>query len=319
MRVRKNIRGWRETGEIQSVALIGLGGVGAFPAVRLRDILREKFTVVADGARQARLRQGVVINGIRERFSLCTPEEGVPADLVIFATKNMQLPQAMEDASAFVGEGTILLSLLNGIDSEEQLCKAFPRAHTLRAFIKVPATHQNGIITLPLDHGKIFFGEDVNLEPYSPETAAVARLFQRASIPFDVPRDMVREQWLKFIANVSENQVAAVMGLCYGDFQRSEHARVLCRLACAEVTAIGKAVGVDLREEDASARESYLMTLRPEGRPSTLQDLEAGRPTEVDSFSGKVIRLAAQHHIQVPVCTFLYHAIRALEEKRATV
>lgn len=300
--------------EIRSAALVGLGAVGAFVATRLRDTLGAEFAVVAGGARRARLENGVLINGTREHFTLRSPGEGAPADLVIFATKNMQLPQAMEDAAACIGEGTVLLSLLNGIDSEEKLTARFPQAHTLRCLIKVPATNQNGAITLPLDTGRILFGEDRN-ETLSPQTAAVDALFTQAGIPHQIPADMVRAQWLKYMANVSENQTAAVLGLCYGDFQRSEHARQLCRQVSREVIAVARACGVDLSEADDADRERYLLTLRPEGKPSTLQDLEAGRPTEVETFSGRMIALGEAHGVDTPLCRWLYHAIRALEEK----
>jgi len=306
-----------ETGrEIRTAALVGLGGVGAFVAARLRDRLGPGFVVVAGGERRARLERGVVVNGVRERFQLRAPEEGTPADLVIFATKNMQLGQAMADAGRFVGEGTILLSLLNGIDSEDALAAAFPNAHVLRAFIKVPAVHMGEQIDLPLDKGTVFFGEDRNdPDALSPQAAAVEDLLRRAGVPFQVPADMVREQWLKYLCNVSENQVTAVLGLTYGDLQRSPHALELCRKVCREVLAVGQAEGVDLREEDVSVREGYLMALAPEGKTSTLQDVEAGRPTEVETFSGRVMALGRNHQIPTPVCEVLYDALKALEEK----
>lgn len=300
---------------IRTVAQIGLGAVGAFPAGRLRDTLGEGYTVIAGGKRRERLSKGVVINGQREFFPLTAPEDGKPVDLVLFTVKNPQLPQAMGDAQNFIGEGTVLLSLLNGIDSEERLKARFPQAHVLRAYIKVPATNENGVITLPLDKGKIFFGEDRN-DTLSSQTAAVEDLFRRAGIPCEVPTDMVRSQWYKYMSNVSENQLAAVLGLCYRDFQHSVHVRQLRRMVCAEVVEVAQACGVDLRAEDIMEQETYLDSLRPEGKPSTLQDLEAGRLTEVATFSGRMMELARQHEIEVPLCTMLYHAIRFLEERQ---
>jgi len=299
---------------LHTAALVGLGGVGAFVASPLRDTLGEGFCVVAGGERRERLRGGVVINGVRENFPLRAPEEGAPVDLLIFATKNMQLPQAMEDASAFAGARTILLSLLNGIDSEEKLRERFPQAHTLRALIRVPAVHTRSGITIHQDRGVILFGEDRN-ETLSPQAAAVEDLFRRAGVACRVPEDMVRAQWLKFMTNVSENLTAALLGFSYGDFQRCEDARALCTRISREVIAVAQAQGVELREEDNQARERVLMTLPPDGRASTLQDLEAGRKTEIDTFAGRMTQLGRQWGVATPLCEFLYHAIRALEAK----
>lgn len=313
MNVMFEEKGW-DGMELKRVALVGLGGIGAFVAPRLHKTLGEGFYVVAEGERRERLSRGVTINGAVYRFPIRTPEELERADLVIFATKNMHLGQAMEDAAGAVGEGTVVLSLLNGIDSEERLAEAYPHAHVLKALIRVPATNQGGVITVPMERGRITFGEDRNTV-LTPQVAAVQELLTAAGILWDTPEDMVRAQWLKYMANVSENQIAAVLGLTYGDFQASESARFLCRQVCLEVLAVGVAHGVDLREADVEEREPYLMSLRPEGKPSTLQDMEAGRPTEVETFSGRIMALAGEKGVAVPYCTFLYHGIKTLEGK----
>lgn len=301
--------------EIQEAALVGLGAIGAVVAPALLNVLgEERFYVVAAGARKARLEAGTRINGACCRFPVREPSAATRADLVVFAVKNTQLEGAMEDAAGAVGEGTVILPLLNGIVSEELLRARFPQAHVLTAVVRVPSTNLNGEIAWPVGRERISLGEERN-DTLTPEVRAVLDLLGRGGLRCDVPADMVRDQWVKFMANVSENQVAAVMGATYGDIQKSQHLQELCRMVAREVIAVARRAGVDLTEADQEAREDYLMTLRPEGKPSTLQDVEAGRRTEVDFFGGTVVALGERYGVETPYNKFLYHAIHALEER----
>lgn len=87
--------------EIKTVALVGLGAIGAYFADRLQPMLGDDLRVIAGGARAERIRrEGLVINGKQEYYHVVEPGEGEPADLVIFATKMSGLQQAIEDVRA---------------------------------------------------------------------------------------------------------------------------------------------------------------------------------------------------------------------------
>ena len=109
--------------KIERVTLIGLGAMGVFFAPRLLEKLGANFKVMASGARKERLEQkGVTVNEINYRFPIITPEtECDPADLVIIAVKSYDLPQAISDIKNQVGPDTIILSVLNGVESEKQV------------------------------------------------------------------------------------------------------------------------------------------------------------------------------------------------------
>ena len=90
--------------EIKTVALVGLGAIGAYFADRLQPVLGDDLRVIAGGARAERIhREGLVINGKQEYYHVVEPGEGEPADLVIFATKMSGLQQAIEDVRAQIG------------------------------------------------------------------------------------------------------------------------------------------------------------------------------------------------------------------------
>ncbi|MFW5788642.1 MAG: ketopantoate reductase family protein [Spirochaetota bacterium] len=125
---------------------------------------------------------------------------------------------------------------------------------------------------------------------------------------------MVRTLWWKFMINVGINQASAILRASYGVFQRSEHARALMRAAMDEVIRLSRATGTGLTDADLAAWFETLATLDPGGKTSMLQDVEAGRPTEVDLFADTVVRLAGEHGLDAPVNRTFGQIIRAWEE-----
>ena len=105
--------------KIERVSLIGLGAMGTKYAEKLSPVLGDgNFCVIAKKKRKEKIEKGMFINGVCHHFCVVTPEEDIPpADLVIFTTKAYHLPKAAQDIKKHVGPNTIILSLINGIES----------------------------------------------------------------------------------------------------------------------------------------------------------------------------------------------------------
>ena len=86
-----------------------------------------------------------------------------------------------------------------------------------------------------------------------------------------------------------------------------------------EVVAIANKKGIALSEDDIIAQRKLFPKIPYENKPSTLQDIEAGRKTEVDIFAGTVIRMGKEVGVETPLNEFFYHGIRVLEEKNEGV
>jgi 2-dehydropantoate 2-reductase len=163
--------------------------------------------------------------------------------------------------------------------------------------------------------GIIHFGEALNKpESLGERVVRVSRFLDRAGIRYEMPEDMVRTIWYKFMVNVGINQVSALIRAPYGAFQKIPEAQRVMESAMLEVVAISKSVGTGLQEDDLQTWYKTLGTLSPEGKTSMLQDVEAGRKTEVELFSGTVIRLGLETGVPVPVNRMLYDLIRAIEQ-----
>ena len=130
--------------------------------------------------------------------------------------------------------------------------------------------------------------------------------------------DMIHCIWLKFMGNVSENLPCALLGVPYGAYREGWPADGIRRALMAEVAAVARAeAGVELTEEDMALRNRIVYNQDPASRPSTLQDLDRGRQTEVGLFAGAVMRLGEKHGIPTPVSAVMLQGIRALEAKNA--
>ncbi|WP_206881049.1 ketopantoate reductase family protein [Alicyclobacillus mali (ex Roth et al. 2021)] len=296
---------------VQRVTLVGLGAIGASYGERLLAAPGIDLRVLVDEARKRRYeKSGVRVNGRRIDFPLYVPAHVVePADLVLFCVKYDDLAEAIEMVSNHVGPNTIFMSLLNGIASEEDIQAAFPENAVLHAIsVAIDAVREGRDVTYS-NLGYISFGDATGR--HADAVRAVCDVFDRAGIAYETPDDILRAVWWKFMINVGVNQASAVLRAPYGVFQQSEDAREVMRMAMREVVAIAQKRGISLGEEDVRRFDDILNAMSPSGKTSMLQDVEAGRPTEVEQFAGKVIDLGKQLGVPTPINRLLYHAIRA--------
>jgi 2-dehydropantoate 2-reductase len=144
----------------------------------------------------------------------------------------------------------------------------------------------------------------------------VQEAFERAGAACETPVDMIRMLWWKFMINVGVNQSSAVMRAPYGVFQSSSDAQALMDSLMSEVIVTAKRVGVNLDEKDLEAWYDVLNVLSPEGKTSMLQDIEAGRKTEVEAFAGKLVELGKNYGIPTPANQTVLRIIHVLEQYR---
>ncbi len=308
---------------IERCLIVGAGAVGASVAGIVADRDLAAVSILAGDARMRRYREdGFLLNGVRHDFALVSPIDrgggnatrSGGADLVIVAVKTHHLPRAIEDMEGHVGPDTLILSLLNGIDSEEALGRAFGREKVLFAMILGIDAVREGNATRYSGAGKIHFGDAHNPESgWSPRVKRVAAFFDRTGVPYVVPQDMIRSLWYKLMINVGINQVSAVLGAPYGVFQTVPEAKNVMEAAMRETVEVSRALGTGLRGQDVALWYDTLMRLSPEGKTSMLQDIEARRKTEVEAFAGTIIQRGRAAGIAVPVNQTLFDLIRALE------
>ena len=300
--------------DINKVVILGAGAMGAFFATKFFDTDECSAAVIAKGKRYERLKNnGLVVNRKKYAIPVIHPDEDIShADLVIVALKNHHLPEAVHDLKNLVGDQTTIISVMNGLDSEEYIGSVYGMDRMLYAVsVGIDAVRQKNRINYTKP-GKHFFGDAINTH-ISKRVRRVQDAFSRAGIPYETPPDMMRMLWWKFMVNVGTNQASAVMRAPYGVFQSSPSARALMEDLMREVITLAQVAEVQLIEKDLYDWYTVLDTLSGQGRTSMLQDIEAGRKTEVEIFGGKVVELGKIHGIPTPVNQTVLRIIKVLE------
>lgn len=293
--------------EIQTSALIGLGAVGILLGRKMPGV-----QVIADRERQRRYQQeGVTCNGQPCAFRYVLPEEGAPVDLLVAAVKATALTEAVSAMARFVGPDTVILSVLNGITSEETIERTYPGRCLWSLCIGLDAVREGRALRFQ-NAGVVQLGERDG--SVTPRLEAVGAYLDRCGIANQRCGDIIVKQWNKLMINVGLNQAAAVHGFTYGQLRQTPAVRREMLEAMDEVIAVANRAGIPL-PGDSGLRwmDGAMDTLAADGRPSMGQDVLARRPTEVEEFSGLIRRLGRTYGVPTPVNDFYYRRIREIE------
>ncbi|MCH5271468.1 MAG: 2-dehydropantoate 2-reductase [Lachnospiraceae bacterium] len=300
--------------KIQTVAVLGAGAVGAYFIWGLSEKLGENLWVVAEGERKARLeKEGIQINGRRYSLHVRTPKEAHGADLLLISTKYGALRDMLENVAMVVDEHTVVMSLLNGVDSEEIIGERIGMEHMVYSMMKIASERKGDSVVFdgPSTLG-VYYGEAGQSKP-SERMLAIAVLLTDTDIHFHMCEDIIRDIWYKYAFNVSKNQPQAIVSCGVGAYEDSGHMAWLSKKLQEEVVAVAAAKGIDISSMESDAGKGS--PSNKGGRYSTLQDLDAKRHTEVDMFAGAMVRMGREVGVPTPYNEFTYHTIKALEEK----
>lgn len=303
--------------EIKKVSIIGLGALGILFGNHLSKTMpKEDLRIIADEARIEKYKnQGIYCNGEQCDFYFMTPQQVCePADLLIFAVKYDGLKEAIKAVKNQVAEHTIILSALNGITSEEVISEVYGMDKMLYCVAQGMDAVKVGNQLSYSHMGMLCFGER---KPnfISEKVKAVEDFFIKTDFPHQVETDIYKRLWGKFMLNVGVNQTVAIYEGDYGTVQRQGEARNKMIFAMQEVMLLSKKVGTNLTQEDLNYWLSVLDSLNPKGKPSMRQDMEAKRYSEVELFSGAVLKLAKHYCVSVPINKAFYDRITAIESQ----
>ena len=321
---------------IETVAVVGAGAMGAmyadhFARAGVRTLL------LAHGERAERLRRHpLLVNGRRLEAEVVDPLDSsgrqedplrfdtVTADLVIVAVKHHRLAEAAGLLRPVVTPTTTVLSILNGLDSEDVIRAAVPELTPeqvpLCIALAMDAEREDRRVRFT-QSGRLVFGpadpgdpDGAGATATTPRLRAVQDVLTHAGLAWETPPDMRHRMWWKFMVNVGINQASAVLRAPYGAFQHSGPARDLMMMLVEEVRAVAAAEGVDLDKSDLELWDRVLAGQPADGMTSMHQDVLAGRETEVGIFAGRVVALGGEHRIPTPHNQSMLWILEALTE-----
>ncbi len=286
------------------ILIVGLGAIGMIYATKLKDAGFEPKILVDESRYERYKRNGRIFNGKRYDFDYILPEDqNYYADLVLIAVKSFDFNNVVENLNNFVLKDTIIMSLLNGISSEDLLRKRYPCA-------KVVESYYIGHASMRFENeikydgiGKIVFGGHVQIED----------VFNSAGIEYEIADDMQASMWEKFIINIGINQTTAVLKSPYACFKNSE-AREIANGLMAEGVEIAKRMGVRGTDKFIENAFKLIDSMPPNCKTSMMQDIERGQKTESDIFAGEICRMGRELGIATPKNEIVYQIIKRMEK-----
>lgn len=297
------------------LGIIGAGAVGASLGDYISQSLSaDEIAYIANGERKNRLcRDGLVVNGRKWHPQVIGSGDGHVVDVLLVLVKNYSLDSAILDMAQCIDSRTIIVSLLNGVTAVDKLASSFPNNKVLYGIVmRTDANRVSSQITYST-LGEIQFGEAENIH-WSSEVEQVAKLLSCCKVNYHVYEDMVRMLWRKWMVNIGANQVSLLTTAKFKYFKAFPEIASVLNLAMQEIVSIAKKKEIHITTKDKDDMIEVLLNYPPEKKTSMLQDLEAGRKTEIDAFAGTVVRYGIECEVPTPVNEAMYYLIKAREK-----
>ncbi len=294
------------------IAVVGVGGVGGYFGGRLAQSGAD-VTFIARGATLEALRtKGLRVASINGDFSIdrvhATDSPAGPFDAVLMATKAWQLRDAAEQICPALHDDSLVVPLQNGIDAPEQLAAVLGTGRVGGGLCAIVALAvAPGVIKHTGAEPMIMLGELDNRR--SDRAERLCDFLRAASIRAEIPPDIHRSMWTKFVFIAPLSAVGAVARVPIGTWRSVPETRELVERGVAEVVAVATARGVALDADVIARTMQRYDGLPPGSTPSLQRDVMDGKPSELEAQIGAVVRLGRQTGIPTPVHDTIYRAL----------
>ena len=297
------------------LAVIGTGAIGGYFGGRLAASGHD-VTFVARGEHLAALRR----DGLRVESHLgdvvlhpvaaTDDATGIgPVDVVLVAVKTWQLDAVLPMLPSLVGGGSAVVTTQNGVEAPDRVAAVVGRDAVLPGVAKIIAwvdgpgriAHRAGPATLA-------FAEWSN-EP-SDRVARLRSALADASVDSPVPQNIWVDLWAKMLFVVPFGELGAALDLPIGGLRSGENTRLLLESAMGEIDGVAQASGVPLPDTVVDDTMAFVDAMPAEATSSLQRDLLAGRPSELDAWTGDVVRLGTALGVDVQLHRLLYEVLR---------
>jgi len=238
-----------------------------------------------------------------------------PPDLLMVFTKSIHSKQAIESGRHLFGDDTWVLTLQNGLGNIEAIEALVPRSRIIVGTTTCPSDllGPGRVRSLGQGHTRIFTAD----ECASSGLERICQALQQAGLQCELAPNIFAMLWEKLAFNAAVNSLTAATGLSMGGLGATAEGRELASTIAKEVVAVANRKGVAAQE--SVVLDTLITTMRDHAGhlPSMLQDLRAGRKTEVEAINGAVVREAQALGMSVPTTETLYRLVRILEQSRS--
>lgn len=296
------------------IAVFGTGGVGGYFGGRLARAGEDVHFIARGEHLRAIQTDGLRVDSILGDFIVepakvsDDPSQVGEVDVVILGVKAWDVPNAAQAMRPMVGNQTFVVPLENGVDAPEQLASVLGKEHIMgglcqiSAFIAGPG-HIRHVGIEPF----VAFGE-LDGRP-SQRAEGLLQVLEAAGVKAAIPPDIQISMWEKFLFIATVSGLGAVTRAPADIYRSLPETRQMLIAAFEEIVALARARGVMLPEDTVEKRLAFVDNL-PDGLLASMQrDILEGKPSELASQNGAVVRMGAELGVPTPVHSFIYNCL----------
>jgi len=300
------------------IAIVGSGGLGGYYGGLLA-LAGHEVTFLARGAHLEALQaKGLQVKSVHGDFHVAAvratsdPAEAGPADLVLVCVKTPALDAAAKAARVMVAPDSVVVGLQNGIDAAERIGAEVGMDRVIGAVTWIAANIEApGVIRQVSAFRRIVLGELDGQD--TPRLQRTIEALRRTGITIE-PTGIIRKvMWTKFVFIAGFSGVGSVTRLEVGDYRSVNETRAMMTSIMREVEALARASGVDLDRDVVDQALAIIDGAAPSMKTSMQRDVEAGRPSELESMIGVITRKGRELGVATPTADLVYAALLPLE------
>jgi len=289
------------------IAIVGAGGVGGYFGGRLANAGIDTTFLVRGATAEALRTKGLRVDSINGDFTV-QPVNTTPHgtyDAILMTVKTFQLAEAARSLEPFLGPDSVVVPLQNGVDAPEVLANIVGSEHVLGGLCAIVAfAVAPGHIKHVAVEPAVLFGELDNRR--SERVERLRDAFVEAGVKTDIPQDIHRSMWTKFLFISTLSAVGALTRVPIGAWRSVAEVREIVDRSLREVVAVARAKGIDLGDDAVANTWQRYDGLASESTSSLQRDVMDGKMSEVDAQIGAVVRMARELGVDAPVSETLY-------------
>lgn len=302
------------------IAVFGTGGVGGYFGGRLAHA-GEDVTFIARGEHLRSIKASGLKVDSRAGDFVVYPARATDdvreigeVDLVIVGVKAWQVPAAARAMKPLVGSNATVLPLQNGVDASSQLVdelgsdKVIGGLCRIVSFVVEPGHIRHAGFTPSIIIGELDNRRTDRIE-------RIEQMFTRAGLEISVAADIQVALWTKFLFIASFSGVGAIANAPAGVIRKDAKWRGQMLEAMEEIYALAHARGIKLPPDSIETAMAGVNALPEDATSSMQRDIAAGRPSELESQNGAVVRMARESDVAVPIHDLIYGRLKPFEEK----
>ncbi|MBR2259612.1 MAG: 2-dehydropantoate 2-reductase [Blautia sp.] len=296
------------------IAIVGLGGVGGY----LGGMLGKAYDSVSMVARRERYdaikKNGLVLHSEKNGEITAQPAKLVHSaaeleiqDFIFLSVKNYSLEDALTELAPAVDEHTVIVPVMNGVDPGDRVRKGLGKGIVVDALIYIVSfARPDYSIEQQGDFADLYVGLKESDETKKQALDELDGILTHAGINHKISADIEADIWKKYILNCAYNVATAYYDNTIGELRKDPVKTKEYADLATEAYKVAIAKGVRLEEKHLNSIIQRFWKYEENAGSSLQRDIHAGRPAEVETFSGYLVKEAAGLGIPVPVSEKMY-------------